>query len=210
MTTENELILFVKAPLPGKVKTRLVPPLSFLQAAGLYKDWTLETYQTATQLLPVVRVAIAYEADPQIPTPVWLSPANSNVPDFSQESGDLGKTLAHAFSLDIGRSAKRVVIIGTDSPGLPLSYLRQAFQDLEDHDLVLGPAYDGGYYLVGLKDRLYRKLFEGIDWSTSRVLSKTLRRAKALKLAACLIPRYFDIDTGQDLKRFLNKETILR
>ncbi len=210
MTAENKLIIFVKAPLPGKVKTRLVPPLTFQQAAELYKSWARGIYKMTTQLMPNVHLSVAYESDPKIPSIAWLSADGDNIPYFPQINGDLGERLIHAFSRAFGRFSKRVVIIGTDSPGLPSSYLMQAFERLESNDLVLGPTYDGGYYLVGLRDQVYEELFRGICWSTPKVFLETLLKARELKLSLHLLPKYFDIDTEQDLRRFWNQYPVLK
>jgi uncharacterized protein len=203
----KELILFAKAPHPGQVKTRLVPPLTFKEAAELYTTWACQTYVTAQKLRPEVQLSIAYQAHPSFPTPSWI---DSAAPYFFQSPGGLGERLVQAFSLAFQRGSQAVVVIGTDSPGLPVNFLKQAFMALEEHDLTLGPADDGGYYLIGLRSGICPELFDNINWSTPSVLSETLAKAKVLGLSFKLLPPYFDIDNGEDLAQFyrhLNQTT---
>jgi len=123
---------------------------------------------------------------------------------FAQiDSTDLGERLVAAARHVFADGHKKLIIIGTDSPNLPLDYLEEANRALESHDIVLGPAEDGGYYLIGMKE-IHRKLFEEIAWSSSEVLSQTLERAGHLNLRVHLLPTWYDVDdlpSYQRLKR---------
>ncbi|MBI3013415.1 MAG: TIGR04282 family arsenosugar biosynthesis glycosyltransferase [Elusimicrobia bacterium] len=195
----SQLILFVKAPSPGFVKTRLVPPLSFEQAARMYKGWAQDIYRRSYQL-DSVNIEVAYDPHPNYPTPQWLDEKNGRVPFFLQKGENLGERLKNAFDRSFQAGFKKVAIIGSDSPGLPLKNIQDAFAALETADLALGPSLDGGYYLIGLKESL-PELLDGISWSTNHVLSQTLDAAKRRGTSFHLLEPYFDVDYAQDLER---------
>ncbi len=192
------LVIFVKAPVPGKVKTRLVPPLTFESAAALYKGWCVALYKEVNGLAGV-RVVLAYDASPELPTPEWMC-AGVRAPEFFLQKGaDLGARLIDAFERSFERGFKRVCVIGTDSPELPMGYIKEAFESLGAHDFVIGPTQDGGYYLAGMSGRVRAELFRGIEWSTERVYRQTLQKAEELKLRTHILPEHFDVDTAADL-----------
>lgn len=125
----------------------------------------------------------------------WL-PGETRLP---QSDGDLGDRMAHAFSESFRRGARRAVIVGSNVPSLSGDVVRAAFRALDDHDLVLGPARDGGHYLVGLA-RLHAALFHEIPWSAASVLTMTLERARTLGLDVRLLDPLRDIDTLEDVR----------
>lgn len=104
------------------------------------------------------------------------------------------------FQLALRQGADRVVLIGSDSPSLPRSYLVSAIAQLVDHDVVLGRSHDGGYYLVGMSGR-HTEIFRGIDWSTDRVWEQTLARTRHCRLRVAELPEFFDVDEFSDLHR---------
>ena len=204
MCREKEIIIFVKAPVPGNVKTRLVPPLGYNQAAELYRAWAREALVNVKRLEDT-RVEVAYAAHPEIPSPDWLSD-DKNSPDyFMQSGGNLGEKLTHAFVRAFSAGMRRVVIIGSDSPGLPAGYLMNAFGALERADVVIGPSDDGGYYLIGLRNCLQPDLFRDIPWSSPKVLGRTMDAVSRVGLTVELLPEYFDIDTFDDLEKYQAK-----
>ena len=127
---------------------------------------------------------------------------------FAQPDADFGARLAHAFKTALADGAQHPVLIGTDSPTLPSHLLSVAHGALATHDVVLGPADDGGYYLLGM-NATHPALFEGIAWSTDRALTQTLERARSAGLSVFLLPAWYDIDTGRDLER-LASDPLLR
>lgn len=176
------------------MKTRL--------GADIGPEAALEVYR---QLLAHTRAEVApLEAHKT----VWLAEAGPGA-DLSDEwhgyeqlpqgPGDLGEKMQNAFAHDFARHAPAVVIIGTDCPGLTTAHLTAAFEALCTHDVVLGPATDGGYYLLGMK-RLWSSLFAGKSWSTDSVLAATVADARQLGLRLHLLPELSDIDTGADLR----------
>lgn len=178
------LAVFAKAPLPGRVKTRLALPPG--KSAQLYAAFVRDTLQKAAALGPPV--CVFFDGDRALLEP--LAPAN--VRWAGQGGGDLGARLA--------RVPAPCLILGTDSPHLPPSVLRLALDALTHHDVVLGPAEDGGYYLIGLRGG-QPALFDDIAWSTDAVMAQTLARADALGLSVFQTPSWYDLDTPADLRR---------
>ncbi len=105
----------------------------------------------------------------------------------------------NAFKQSFAEGAKRVVITGTDSPTLPMSYIQKAFDVLKRIPVVIGPTFDGGYYLIGLS-RQNDDIFDGIEWGTSRVFGQTLTRIKSLNTQVYVLPPWYDVDTSGDLE----------
>lgn len=191
-----------KAPRPGKVKTRLSPPLTPEQAAALnicfIKD-TAENIHQVTQATPSAGV-VAY-------TPVGDEAAFDGLlpPGFQllpQRGDGFGERLLYVCEdlFSLGFSA--VCLIDSDSPTMPQQALLQAVEGLarEGDRMVLGASDDGGYYLIGIK-RLHRRLFEQIDWSTERVFAQTLERAREISLETELLPTWYDVDDAATLER---------
>lgn len=199
MRTDLAVIVFVKYPEPGKVKTRLAKFIGFERAAELYREFAAMTFRICEQLANAAR--FAFFTPPEKRTELcelfpgqwyWLE---------QHASPDLGVRLHHAISRVLALGYDRVLTIGTDSPTLPLAYLEEAAAKLREHDLVLGPAEDGGYYLIGVKVAPMA-LFEGVAWSTEEVFAQTLKRAEALQLSVHLLPQWYDIDDAATLEKF--------
>lgn len=191
----NALIVFVKAPVPGKVKTRLQMPLSASQVARVYESFVRDTVACARQSGEAA-VSIAYDPHPSRPDLSWLE---DSPPWFPQSDGDLGERLISAFALAFQVGASKVVVIGSDCPDLTPEILSQAFARLNDSQAVLGPAYDGGYYLVGLHSPMPH-LFTKMEWSRPEVLNRTLERLRLRGESYSLLPPRRDVDTLEDLK----------
>ena len=202
------VIIFIKAPVPGQVKTRLIPELGEKGAADLSRAMAEDTLAEVQQVSSI-SVEIAYQAHAEFPNPSWLS---GQVRWFPQEGNDLGQRLIHAINSSfpapacpVGRVAaeesmpKPVVVIGSDLPALTASLLENAFARLRRASVVLGPAEDGGYYLIGL-NRPMPWLFRGIAWSSSQVLEQTRRILERERLTAGFLPVERDLDTIEDLR----------
>ena len=162
------LLIFAKRPRPGRVKTRLVPPLTAAEAATLAEALLRDT-ATVARRVPVRRRVIAFA-----PRPPHRAPRGFAV--TSQRGRSLGVRLLAACKQYL-RPTSPVVVIGTDSPTLPLQYLRAAFRALRDHDLVVGPTDDGGFYLLGISRPVSAALFRGVVWSSSSVCGRTVQVA---------------------------------
>lgn len=195
-------MIFAKAPVAGRVKTRLCPPLSPAEAAELSGCFLVDTVERACSLSGV-QVYVAITPPDSEPTfRAFLPAAVHYVP---QRGESLGEREANLFVDVLGLGFSGVVLIGSDIPTLPLGHLRAAFTQLADPqcDAVLGPSYDGGYYLVGMR-AVHRELFENIAWSTSQVLAQTLAQARRHRLHVSLLPPWYDVDTLEDLQRLVD------
>lgn len=195
----ERLIIFARYPEPGKVKTRLIPALGPAGAANFYHQMAEQTLAQARLLqgqrslqMEVRFVGGSYQLMQD-----WLG---RNLIYTAQGDGDLGERMGRSLQSAFDAGIQRAVIIGTDCPDLDAQFMTQAFQSLEQHDLVLGPATDGGYYLIGLR-RPIPELFAGIVWSTSVVLQQTVEIAQELGLAIAYLPTLSDIDHPEDLRQ---------
>lgn len=185
-----------KQPLAGQTKTRLCPPLAAQTAADLYACFLRDTLALMRQV-PGIRREICYL--PEDAGPYFRDLA----PDMAlsrQQGADLGERLDNLIAATLRNGAQKVVVIGSDSPNLPAAYISQAFNELDNHDLVLGPCDDGGYYLIGLR-RPQPQLLRGVVMSTASVLRDTLEIAEQLRLRTALLPGWYDVDTIGELQR---------
>ena len=192
----NLLIIFVKAPRRGAVKTRIADAIGAQAACDAYLA-LVEVLIGNLRTLPNVQVRYTPD-DALLEIPNWLQPTWTS---DAQGQGDLGERLKRAFKDAFATGAERIVIIGSDCPEVNEQDIQSAWAALEDHDVVLGPAEDGGYWLIGLRAE-QRALFENISWSTNAVFEQTVARANSANLSIDLLRKLHDIDTIDDLKRF--------
>ncbi|HJW14141.1 MAG TPA: TIGR04282 family arsenosugar biosynthesis glycosyltransferase [Thermoanaerobaculia bacterium] len=189
--------LLAKAPAAGRVKTRLSPPLTPEEAAAVARACLEETIA-------------AFAGDPALPLTLFFDGALDEplervlaargVPIRPQASGDLGARLRAAFGVLFDAGASGAIAIGSDSPTLPVARLRDAALALATYDAVLGPAEDGGYYLLGLARPEWR-LLEGIPWSSDAVARVTRERAAAIGATMRLLEPWYDVDDAETLRR---------
>ncbi len=193
------MVVFAKAPIPGQVKTRLCPPLTPDEAATLQGSLVLDLAERA-RALAKSGACTAYAACAPSKDHVFFKilGERQGLDLFDQVGQDLGARMHRAFADAFARGHRRVVLVGTDVPTLTAGALSEALTLLAQYEMVVGPAEDGGYYLIGLT-RPVEALFEGIPWSTDQVLARTLERAKALDLRAVQLATRRDIDRPQDL-----------
>jgi rSAM/selenodomain-associated transferase 1 len=192
------VVVFAKAPRVGAVKTRLCPPLSPAQAARLYRCFLLDTLERVGAMGDVTPV-VAYTPRRARAFFAAARPATLLVP---QGGGDLGARMAHVFERLFARGFAAVVIVGADSPTLPLRHLRAAVRLVgrATVDGVIGPSEDGGYYLIGLRAPC-PALFARVSWSTGGVLAQTLAKAQRAGRRLRRLPSWYDVDTVADLRR---------
>ncbi len=192
------LSVFLKAPEPGAVKTRLARSIGTRLAAELYRAFVRDTLAW-TAALPSVSRRLEFAPSDAGSQCAALLPARSGAFDLCpQTDGDLGRRLSSATEQMFAAGHRRCVIIGTDCPLLGPETVERAFERLRSRDLVLSPTLDGGYALVGLR-RFEPAVFRRIDWSTSRVLDQTISRARSAGLGVELLAPERDIDTASDL-----------
>jgi hypothetical protein len=217
MTALGILCVFAKAPLPGRVKTRLVNKLNADEAATLARALLLDTWQVVESVRaplkpilvldgPTSALIPATTPTPATPEPATPEPAAPEpeppldpLPEiWPQSHGDLGNRLERAFEKAL-RQAPWVIAIGTDSPGLDPAWIERAAGQLaSSHDAVIGPTRDGGYYLLGLR-RCPRGLLADLPWSTSTTFAATLERLHEHGFNPALLPEWFDVDEPSDL-----------
>jgi len=189
--------VFTRYPEAGRSKTRLIPALGAEGAADLQRMMTEHTLAGVRELTEKegVSAQVLFEGGSE----ELMQRAFGRGWNYSAQSeGDLGARMRAAFEDAFGSGAISVVLIGTDCPGLDAGLMGSAFSDLDTCDLVLGPAADGGYYLIGLK-RTVPELFADIPWGTGLVLDRTLQRAEGLGLVVELLKRLEDVDRPEDL-----------
>jgi hypothetical protein len=189
------LALFARHPTPGRVKTRLAAALGPDAAAALYAAFTQDIVDLFRQV--AARRLIAFTPDDATARTHFHELAGSDYELWPQPDGSLGERL-HAFFDTHLAAADRAVVIGSDSPTLPAEFAARALELAGERDCVLGPAADGGYYLIALR-RPCAALFEGIDWGTPRVLEQTIDRLRQAGLSLHLLPVWYDVDTPDDL-----------
>ncbi len=199
MPTDLALLTFVKFPEPGKVKTRLASALGAQKACDLYRHF-VELTLAKTKLVPQAARYVTFS--PPEREQDFRALFNDDSHWFPQaEVPNLGERIYCAVQTVLARGARGVITIGSDSPSLPVEFLQQAAQALTKFDLVLGPAEDGGYYLIGLKSAP-RPLFENISWSTDEVFAQTLAAAGRLGLSVFVLPEWYDVDEVETLEKF--------
>ncbi|MDH5428200.1 MAG: TIGR04282 family arsenosugar biosynthesis glycosyltransferase [Nitrospirota bacterium] len=201
------LIVFAKAPVVGQVKTRLCPPLTPDEAASLHGSLVLDLLERCQSLQGCDRI-LAGAPTPDHPF-FGAMKTRFKIPIWEQVGEDLGVRMSHAFQSALGSPYQSAIIIGTDIPGITAPLMTTACKSLHDHDLVLGPTVDGGYYLIGLRSPV-PELFAGIPWSTETVCSLTQEKAQALGLSVKMLPMLRDLDTIEDLQVFIQESKYLK
>jgi rSAM/selenodomain-associated transferase 1 len=185
--------LFAKQPKPGAVKTRL--------GAGPTPDWGARVARAflldSLARLSAVAVRRVLAFAPADALDDFTALAQGRFALTAQPDGDLGRRMAGFIAAQLEAGAEAVVLVGADSPTLPVSYVEQAFEELRRANVVLGPAFDGGYYLVGCGRRL-PPIFDGAAWSTNRVLADAVARLSDPSWRLALLPPWYDVDTPDD------------
>ena len=191
---KNALIVFARDPLMGQVKTRLNQFLDLQTICELYTCFLSDSLSTVSSIESVDCFAGIYPSS----TSGYFERLNPSLPlrTFIQEGKDLGDRMKNTFSARFSEGYEQVVIIGADSPSLPSAYIKQAFDFKQD--VVLGPSVDGGYYLIGMREKLIN-LFDGITWGSSNVLKETHSRLKSNGVTLGLLPVWYDVDRPDDL-----------
>jgi len=196
----DTLLVVAKKPAPGQTKTRLCPPLTPSQAAYLYECFLHDTLDVMRKVPGVQRVIGYLPENAQ-------SYFNQLAPDMDlvcQRGDSLGERLENLLTDTLSSGSLRAVVMDSDSPTLPVAYISQAFEQLIDSDVVLGPTRDGGYYLIGV-NQPQPQLLRQVQMSTPHVLKDTLALAETTGLTVSLLPPWYDVDTIADL-HYLNHE----
>lgn len=211
LTSHGALIIFARAPIPGQVKTRLYPPLTPDEAASLHGSLVLDVLERTRppghgRGKPTPAGADRFVACAPSAEHVFFKilAQREGVRLLTQAGEDLGARMRHACDTVFAMGYRKAVLVGSDLPAIPGSVYADAFVRLDDHDLVLGPARDGGYYLIGLKPPV-PDLFSGVPWSTERVFDVTMKMAQNLGLDTAVLAVGSDLDTIEDLTALIDE-----
>ena len=199
MRRQRTVLVFVKYPEPGRVKTRLAATVGVERAAELYRGWIGMVLAALQPTRPVSRVVGYYDGAPRESFAEWEHLADDW---WAQPPGDLGDRLVYGFR--IGLAHGPVLALGTDCLELDAALIEQAFDQLNTHDVVFGPTPDGGYYLVGLSSER-PDLFAAIRWSSPHTLADHLTRCRERGWSYALLPPRHDIDTEGDWAAYLER-----
>ncbi len=197
---KNALIIFTRKPELGKVKTRLAKSVGDEKALEVYKHLLLHSAEISSQVNAEKQVWYTNSIEKK---DIW----NGKVfKKYTQADGDLGNKMNHAFFINFKNEFEKVVIMGTDLLDIDTNLIEKAFEHLDHHDVVIGPAEDGGYYLLGM-NHFIPEVFEDVEWSTSKVLKQTLEKLK--HKSVMLLDEKNDIDYKEDALRHAELKNIL-
>ena len=196
------ILLFIKAPLKGRIKSRLAASIGRDAALEIYQRFVLDTIDTVGTLAIPLRICF-YPPDAGKVIRTWLGNELNCIP---QHGIDLGERMEWAFEQVFQEGHDRAVLIGSDIPELSKAVMREAMTALDSNGAVLGPAADGGYYLIGFTAKTFLpSLFRNITWSTNTVCDETLGKLRRSGQQVHLLPKLHDVDTKEDLDLFFKK-----
>jgi rSAM/selenodomain-associated transferase 1 len=196
------ILLLVKYPENGQVKHRLSPHLNEDVITRLYRCFVHDTLSTIKTIDATLFICY-FPPDTEEKFRDWLG---STFLFFPQNGTNLGERMKNCFIHAFAQGFHRVILIGSDSPDLPVTFLHNAFTELRTHEVVLGPSSDGGYYLIGFRDNTFLpSVFEGIPWSQPTVLLDTVKKIQQKNHRFSLLPVWGDIDTIADLKNLVKR-----
>jgi rSAM/selenodomain-associated transferase 1 len=196
---KQALILFVRKPELGKVKTRISATVGDEATLLIYQKLLQHTWDI-THELPVDKFVFYTEIEPD--EDLW---SKGGYVKMIQEAGDLGHRMRSAFETLFEKGYDEIIIIGSDCYELTPAIIKEAYQLLQHHELTIGPATDGGYYLLGMKKEL-KEVFSGIEWSTEKVLDQTLKLMETKRYSYTLLPQLNDVDTIDDVPEIWKQE----
>ncbi len=190
------ILLFAKAPLPGRVKTRLQPVLSSEQCSELYSSFVGDVLESLKGFTLLAEIELHLDQQ----TSAW---PEFTFPRKLQTGDNLGNKMWNAAHNAFEQGHTQVIILGSDSPTLPPNYLKALLAS--DADISFGPSTDGGYYAVQFR-KLPQHLFDGVEWSTGQTLNQSIKAAESLGLSVELGPTWYDIDSPADLVRLVTED----
>jgi len=202
MTRRNSagLVVFSRFPHVGRVKSRLAKSLGAERATEVYRLCAENIFRECEKLCSEAHLYVFFDNEKD--TERGTSWAGPKFTSEAQVEGDLGQRLAHALKTTFNRDVRKVIVLASDVPDITSKVISDAIHSLDSNDIVIGPCYDGGYYLIGMK-KLYPGLFDNISWGTERVYRQTMAIIRKSGLKVCELTELIDIDTGEDLHRWL-------
>ncbi len=206
MTSEQKdtaIIVFTKFPVEGKVKTRLAKNMGNKFAVSFYRVCAEHTFKELIKVKETgSELFLFYSEENEIEQVMnW---AGNNFNYYSQQGNDLGLKMYNAFETVFKKGYKKVIIVGTDAPDVSMNLVQSVISVLDNYSVVIGPANDGGYYLLGFKSKLI-DLFSGIEWSTNSVFDNTIEKLNRSKINYFMLDELTDIDTAEDLQNWLKQ-----
>lgn len=190
------ILLFVKAPQLGRVKSRLAASIGEWHATQVYRQFGHDLMTMLRSLPAVLRIYYSPTTELTL-VQEWLGQEHTYYP---QVGVDLGDRMAHAFQQTFATGFQQVLIVGSDSPDLPMAYLMQGLEQLQQPQVVIGPARDGGYYTLGFTQTTFLpEVFQNMTWSTSTVLATTLQTLQRHQRQVVQLPIWYDVDTLTEL-----------
>jgi len=202
MSDTTIVLLFIKAPVRGQVKSRLASAIGDETAVELYRNFILDILDSIERSGHPLRLFVHPPEGVEFVSS-WLGKERVCLP---QTGSDLGERMEHALRQAFSEGWSRAVLIGSDLPDLPPAIISEAFTALDESDAVIGPAIDGGYYLIGFNSRLFpQRLFHAIEWSTSGVFRRTLELLRKASLRVHVMPQWHDVDTIDDLRALFER-----
>ena len=193
----RSIVMFTKAPEPGKVKTRLTPQISDIAAAAFHEAFVLDTLDGLSSIKSVDKYIACHPDKDHI----FFKGIEETFPvaAFTQVGDTLGERMENALFYLRGMGYKEILIIGSDSPTLDFKIVDDAFDRLKKKELVIGPSLDGGYYLIGISAEI-PDLFGDIEWGSDSVFEETIKKVKGSGLNCSVLPFWYDIDTINELR----------
>ena len=189
------ILIFAKAPIPGKVKTRLSPPLSPNEAASMQEAFIFDTLETLQYFSHVDHFMACHPPA----HPFYDRVGQTYKVNFiDQGEGGLGERLKRVVNLLLSKGYKHIVIVGSDSPSIPAKLIDDSFLLLEEKSAVIGPSIDGGYYLIGLSGNI-PGVFDDINWGKETVFTETVEKIKKADVDYSVLPVWYDVDTIKEL-----------
>ena len=201
-TQQSCLLLFVKYPQKGKVKLRLSADIDEDIVVDLYRCFVHDILETIKKT-HIQCYLCFYPTDVLEKFQKWLG---TNMLFFPQEGINLGERMKNCFTQAFTNGYQHVILIGSDSPDLPADILIKAFDELQTNEIVLGPSFDGGYYLIGFQNKSFEpSVFDNIHWGTSSVFTETIQKIQKKNHRLSILPVWNDIDTITDLKSLIKR-----
>lgn len=204
---KNAIVVFAKAPVAGKVKTRLQPFMTPQDSARLQEALIKDSILKLSRIDSAEKFIYYWPDEKRNMLDKFIEGTSFHLQ--LQKGNDLGEKMENAFIELFNKGFFKIVIIGADSPTLPVEYIDQAFDKLDNSEMVIGPSIDGGYYLIGLKEKNY-PVFSFVEWGSDKVLSQTHNLVKKHNIKLLLLPTYFDIDTTENIRFLKNHLQLLK
>jgi len=201
--SDNGVLVFVKYPTPGRVKTRLAEELGGERAAELYKHFVVDILDTLGDLDVKLKILFT-PPNAEQEFRLWLGDEYTYA---AQDGEDLGQRMKKALGEAFADGFAKAIVVGSDSPDVPGDYVMESFSSLDSSDAVIGPTSDGGYYLIGFsKESFLPEALEDIDWSTPKVLEQTVGKLETHGRKIHLLQQWYDVDTLADLEALTRRK----